>query len=95
MSGFASTVSVGRRLRWWIVVLAAVAAVPFAGRGVRLRRGGRRRVLSGTAPAPSGSGITVTGLARATVPALVFVAWLVATRPTVRIDEPSPANCPF
>jgi hypothetical protein len=31
MSGFAGKVSSGRRrLRWWIVVLAAVAAVPFA-----------------------------------------------------------------
>ena len=31
MSGFARKVSSGRRrLRWWIVVLAAVAAVPFA-----------------------------------------------------------------
>jgi hypothetical protein len=52
-------------------------------------------LLSGTAPAPSGSGITVTSLARATVPAVVFVAWLVATGATVRVAEPSPGNCPF
>jgi hypothetical protein len=34
--GFASKVSSGRRrLRWWIVVFAAVAAVPFAAGGAR------------------------------------------------------------
>jgi hypothetical protein len=30
-----------------------------------------------------------------TVPAMVYVTWLVAPGATVRVDEPSPGNCPF
>jgi quercetin dioxygenase-like cupin family protein len=30
-----------------------------------------------------------------TVPAAVYVTWLVATGATVRVDQPSPGNCPF